>query len=163
MTLPPRAYPAALLLTCLFALASALTAQYAFKLLPCILCLYQRVPFVLSAVLCAIALLPRMPAKGRMALLLLCAVALAANAGIATYHVGVEQHWWQGTTQCVGGGPVPSNAADMLASLDAPPAPRCDQPAWRMFGISMAGYNIPFSLALAGFAAWAVHKLREAA
>ena len=163
MTLPPRAYPAALLAACLLALVSALTAQFVFHLLPCILCLYQRVPFVLSAVFCAVALLPRLSSKGRMILLLLCAVVLTVNSGIAVYHVGVEDHWWAGTAKCIGGEPIPMNAADMLASLDAPPPARCDQPAWRLFGISMAGYNIPFSLVLALFAAWASRRVKESA
>ena len=39
-------------------------------------------------------------------------------------------------------------------------APRCDQIAWSMFGISMAGYNALISLALA-LASFAVALLPE--
>ena len=31
---------------------------------------------------------------------------------------------------------------------------RCDEAAWRFLGLSLAGYNVLISLALAGIAAW---------
>jgi disulfide bond formation protein DsbB len=36
--------------------------------------------------------------------------------------------------------------------LLAQPVVRCDEVAWSLFGLSMAGYNFLMSLALAGFA-----------
>jgi disulfide bond formation protein DsbB len=32
---------------------------------------------------------------------------------------------------------------------------RCDEAAWRFLGLSLAGYNVIISLALAAIAAWA--------
>jgi disulfide bond formation protein DsbB len=36
--------------------------------------------------------------------------------------------------------------------IEAAPVVRCDVVAWSLFGISMAGYNVMLSLALAAFA-----------
>jgi disulfide bond formation protein DsbB len=35
---------------------------------------------------------------------------------------------------------------------------RCDQVAWSLFGISMAGYNVLISSALALFSLWAARR-----
>jgi disulfide bond formation protein DsbB len=39
--------------------------------------------------------------------------------------------------------------------------PQCDQAAWRMFGISMAGYNTVISLGLAVLSVLAVRQERD--
>ena len=39
---------------------------------------------------------------------------------------------------------------------------RCDEAAWRLLGISLAGYNALISLALAGIALWGVRKTLSA-
>jgi len=46
----PRLIPFAVFAAAVFALGNAYTAQYAFDLEPCILCLYQRVPYVVTGV-----------------------------------------------------------------------------------------------------------------
>lgn len=150
-----------LLLACLVALGGAMTAQFGFGLRPCILCLYQRGPFAIGALLSLIALHPRMPVKGRLALLALCALGFFVNTGIASFHVGVEQHWWAGTPSCTPTAPVPTTAEEMMAALSAPPPARCDQIPWQLFGVSMAGYNVPYSLGLALFASLMVLRNKE--
>jgi disulfide bond formation protein DsbB len=159
MLLSPRLYPALILAGCIAALVGALVAQFGFGLRPCILCLYQRVPFSLGAVLALIALLPAVPGPWRARLVWLCAAVLLINSGIAVFHVGVEQHWWEGLAACVGAVPKAMTPTELMASLRAPPEPRCDQIPWSLWGISMAGFNIPYSLGLAGFSAWAARKL----
>ncbi|MDP6344265.1 MAG: disulfide bond formation protein B [Alphaproteobacteria bacterium] len=136
------------------ALAAAFTAQYGFDLQPCILCIYQRWPYGIAAALCLLALSPpgrRYPGP----LLLLAAAALAVNAGIAGYHVGVEQHWWAGTDGCTGPGGTPASLAELRAQIMASPVVRCDQVAFSLFGISMAGYNVLSSALLSAYAGWA--------
>jgi disulfide bond formation protein DsbB len=131
-------------------LGAALVSQYVFGLAPCVLCIYQRWPYVAVMVLAAGAwALGRNP-KGRAALLGLCAVALLIGTGIAVYHVGVEQHWWQGTAECTADSLNEAKTVDQLrAMLETAPVVRCDEVAWSLFGISMAGYNVLVSLGLA--------------
>ena len=152
-----RLYPALLILVGVGALTAAFTAQFVFGLEPCVLCLYQRVPFAISIVLGAIGLWrPRYLA----AMFALAVAAFAINAGIAVYHVGVEQHWWASAVGCGGKLVTQASVADLMTSLNTKPAKACDAVDWTMFGISMAGWNIVFSAGLA-FASLYVLRTRK--
>jgi len=135
------------------ALALAFIGQYGFDLYPCVLCIYQRWPFVIVAGLCLLAANPAMrTGKAARWILLLCAGVLAVNAAIAVYHVGVEQHWWAGSEACVGKTGATQTLAQLRAQIMSAPVTRCDEIAFSLFGVSMAGYNVLFSLALAAYA-----------
>ncbi len=143
------------------ALAAAFIGQYGFELQPCVLCVYQRWPYAfviaLSAIaLGAFALSPQGRKPGRKlgrrlaaCALLVSALALLANSGIAAYHVGVEQHWWAGSEGCVGTGGTAQTLEALRAQIMATPVTRCDEVAFSLFGVSMAGYNVLFSFLLA--------------
>lgn len=129
------------LLAALIALGSAFTAQYVFDLWPCVLCLYQRWPY---AAVILISLIGLMVSKniGPGYFLLLCAVGFAATAAIGGFHVGVEQGWWEGTAECVGDTSKAMTVQELKAQIMSAPVVRCDDIAWSLFGISMAGYNL---------------------
>jgi disulfide bond formation protein DsbB len=142
-------------------LLGAFAFQYIGGLQPCILCWWQRYPYMATIVLSLVAAVvaPTRPPLARV-LLGLSAVAFLVGAGIAAFHVGVEQHWWAGTAEC-GANFGPAGTVDELRRrLLAQDVVRCDEVAWSLFGISMAGYNFLLSLALAGFA---VHAVRSVA
>ena len=135
------------------ALGFALVSQYAFGLAPCVLCLYQRLPYAAALALGVLAL--PWPAA-RPYLLALASIALTGNAGIAAFHVGVEQHWWQGLSGCSGAAGA-RTLEEMRRLIQQAPIVRCDEVPWSFLGLSMAGWNVPASLALgfyAGIAAW---------
>jgi disulfide bond formation protein DsbB len=91
-----------------------------------------------------------------------CGLAFLTGAGIAAYHVGVEQHWWVGSTACTGVvAGTATTAEELRRLLEAAPVVRCDDIAWSMFGISMAGYNVLASLALAAFAGLSARALLD--
>lgn len=154
--------------SCVFAaslgmLAAAYIAQYGFGLEPCILCLYQRVPYGATALIGAVAMWPTMPERSRLALLTLAGAVFLGEAGLAFYHVGVEQHWWAAVTACGGeaGGGLPQSITDLRRQMTAPSVVPCDQPAWQLFGLSMAGYNLLASLGLGLATFAAVLRLRR--
>jgi disulfide bond formation protein DsbB len=130
------------------ALALAFIGQYVFDLQPCVLCIYQRWPFAIATVLCLVALTPWLRPTASW-LLGLTALVLATNAGIAVYHVGVEQYWWIGSEACVGKAGTAQTLAELRAQIMATPVTRCDEVAFSLFGVSMAGYNVLFSSGLA--------------
>jgi disulfide bond formation protein DsbB len=141
-TPPDRRLPLLVVIASLAPLAIAFASQYWGGLQPCVLCIYQRYPYGVAAALGLVGLL----VAGRLdllrAVLLLAAVAFLVDAGIAAFHVGVEQHWWAGTSEC--GSTLDFNG-DIGKQLLNQPVVRCDEPAWEMFGISMAGYNFLYA------------------
>ncbi len=139
-------------------LGTALVAQYGFGLLPCELCFAQRPPYALTFVLAMLACMPAVDAEQRRIVVLLCAAIFAVDAGIAGYHAGVEWKWWQGPTACTGtGGKI--DFGNLLDALQKPAMVACDQPAIRVFGISMAGYNFLAASVLTLGTAWAGTRL----
>ena len=134
------------------ALTAAFISQYVFDLPPCDLCIYQRYPYVIAIALYLVTLMPVARPFAAWALIL-SALILLLNSGIATYHVGVEQHWWIGPEGCTGPGGTPQTLDALRAHIAATPVIRCDDIAFSLFGISIAGYNVLFSLALAIYAA----------
>ncbi|USG61041.1 disulfide bond formation protein B [Sneathiella marina] len=138
------------LLAALGALGSAFTAQYVFDLWPCVLCLYQRWPYGAVILIALIGLMIRKK-TGPGLFLLLCAVAFATTAAVAGFHVGVEQGWWEGTAECVGDTSMALSVQELKAQIMSAPVVRCDDIAWSLFGISMAGYNLIAASILAVF------------
>jgi len=90
----------------------------------------------------------------------LMAVALLIGAGIGVYHSGVEWKWWAGPQDC--SGPLtPLGSKDLLQQLQNVNIVRCDEAAWRFLGLSLAGYNVLISLALATIAIWGIMASRR--
>lgn len=133
-------------------LAAALTAQYAFGLLPCDFCLYQRIPFAVVVMLSLLGLMAVKAMGRRFGIfnMILCGIALLINSGIAFYHVGVEQHWW--ASACSLGDITALDPEAMKDAITNAPRVSCDQIPWQMFGISMAGYNVMLCLGLGLYA-----------
>ena len=130
-------------------LAAAFGFQYLAGLAPCQLCLWQRWPHAVAIAIGVLAmLLPRgLPGK---ALPPLGALAALTAAGIGAFHVGVEQGWWQGLASCTAGSISGISTADLLnPDIDVGAVVRCDEIAWSMFGLSMAGWNVVLSILLA--------------
>lgn len=155
-----RNFSLLLIASAVIALGTAYTAQYVFGYEPCVLCLYQRVPYAVIGIVGIIALLWCAPEKMRWVALFATAVFLI-SAGISFYHVGVEQTWWISVAPCGGGAGDIASTQDLLAALQEKPAKSCGDIEWTLFGISMATYNVAVSLALAGAALWAWRQMRE--
>lgn len=122
------------------ALIFAYISQYFFNYQPCILCLYQRVPFFAIIGLSAFGLITK---KLPRIILLSCLILLIINLGIAIYHVGVEQKFFVGPTTCSS----PNlNDFDDLESLQKAisktKAIRCDEPQFIFLNLSMAAWNV---------------------
>lgn len=136
------------LLAALLAAAAPLLAMGSERwpgLAPCALCLWQRWPHAAAVLIGAAALV----LPGRL-LPLLGMLAALVTAGIGGFHVGVEQKWWEGLATCTAGSISGVPVGDLLDPNAPVAAPvRCDEVPWALFGISMAGWNMLISLALA--------------
>ncbi len=138
----------------LLAAASILTAlgfEHLGGLKPCELCLEQRYAYYAGVPLLFLALVTLTAAQQRAAALLFALVALAffANAALGVYHAGVEWQFWAGPAACSGSQELTTSAGNLLDALRTTNVVRCDQAAWRMFGLSFAGWNVIASLLIA--------------
>ena len=153
---PATAAALAVLAIAAATLAGAWYFQLVLGLQPCPLCLEQRYAYYLAiplAALVAFAAGQNAPRSLLIGGLVILALAALGNAVLAGYHAGVEWKFWAGPTDC--SGPVNSigSTANLLKSLQDIRIVRCDEAAWRLFGISLAGYDVLVSLALAVAAA----------
>ena len=145
---PSRRIPALLFGASALTLLAALAFQYIGGLEPCALCIWQRWPYVavLALSLLAFALAGNRTARG--GLLYLCAATFVVGLGLAVYHVGVEQGIFTAAAAC-GGGETAETIEELRAQLEGRSVVRCDEVAWSLAGVSLAGYNGLISLALA--------------
>jgi disulfide bond formation protein DsbB len=142
---------AGLMLMASGALVVALIGEHVFAIEPCILCLYQRAPYVIVALFAAAGLVLPLSPRVRRLVIVLCALVLAAGAALAFYSVGVEEQWWAGVAGCEGTIPTITTGQDLQDLLKQPARGlrACDEDVWRLFGVSLAGYNVLVQAAVA--------------
>ncbi len=134
--------------------------QY-FGYAPCEMCIWQRWPHGMAiwlglggGLLLATGALPR---KTATLIATLAILALGLSGAIGVFHAGVEWKLWPGPPACTGFGYVPGQE-----DVSGFQIVRCDEAQWRLFGISLAGYNALFSLGFA-YLAWTMSKRAKAA
>lgn len=128
----------------------ALASEIFGGLLPCALCLKQRVPYYVALPLLLLAYFyaPHAP-RAISGLLSTVGIIFLGGAALAAYHAGIEYGFWAGPASCGGGGGISGSTDALMAALKKSSIVRCDAPAWTLFSISFAGYNVLASLALA--------------
>ncbi|MFT0891248.1 disulfide bond formation protein B [Pseudochelatococcus sp. G4_1912] len=139
------------------AIAGAFYFQFVMHLPPCPLCLIQRWPFYAAIPVSVVAAYCARPASASAAvarvLLGMLALGFLVGAGVAAFHAGVEWKFWSGLESCSGTLSIVNDADAFLQRLQTVQVTRCDEAAWRLGGLSLAGWNVLVSLALAGIAA----------
>ncbi len=150
-----RRFPVvSLLLLAIASLAFAYFTEYVLGYVPCKLCLYQRAPFFGVIGVMIYALLSRRESFKKY-LIALAAMLFFGNAALAFYHAGVEWKFFEGPETCSHASEA-QTLEDLKAELDNAPLARCDEPAFRVFGLSMAGWNSLWCLALGILAVYLV-------
>ncbi len=125
------AVPAALL-------GGAYLSEYGFGLYPCEMCWWQRYPHFAAV---AFALVGYVAAPRKL-WVILAALAILTSGLIGGYHAGVEYDWWEGITTCSS---ISLGDGDALEAIMNAPLVRCDEAAWTLFGVSLAGFNFLIS------------------
>jgi disulfide bond formation protein DsbB len=129
-------------------IAGAWASQLIWGLVPCELCLEQRVAYYLGLPVLAITLLlwNRLPLPVWYALIGIAGAIFVWSTYMAGYHAGVEWGFWPGPTACTGTGGGLS--FDDLDSGNVQRVVPCDEVQFRFLGISLAGYNALISAAI---------------
>lgn len=145
--------PFAIALMILTIAVSSIVGAFIFEGLgyaPCELCLKERIPYYAAIPVAGLAIL--FSARGPKTLLrasfVILALIFTASAVLGAYHAGVEWGFWPGPTACTGTLEHASSAEDFLKQLESVKVARCDAPALRILGPSLAGWNALISGAL---------------
>lgn len=147
-------WPALAILICAAMLAIAHASQVWGGLAPCALCLRQReVYWSIIGVALGGLLLHGLRPDGRRALALhvLLGLGFLTGALVAAYHAGGEWGIFTLPQECSGGGSSALPTGNLLDSLNSGPKTviSCQDAAFRLAGLSMAGWNALAALALA--------------
>jgi len=138
---------------------AALGFEHIGGLMPCRLCLMDRVPYytgaplMLAATVLSVLRVPGIYVRGLfLAVFLLMIYSLL----LSVYHAGVEWKFWPGPSDCSSAAlSLPENADDLLGSLNTIRPVSCSEAAGYFLGLSMAGWNAVASFGYAVLAAFA--------
>tara|TARA_B100001093_G_C26758459_1_gene984532 strand:- start:332 stop:796 length:465 start_codon:yes stop_codon:yes gene_type:complete len=122
----------------------ALLFQFVGNMPPCKMCYWQRYPHLFAIVIAIFYVVTKVNILKFLGL-----IALLSTAAIGAFHAGVEQKWWEGPQSCTLGSIEGLSTDDLLTQIMAAPLVRCDEIPWQLFSISMAGWNMIISVALA--------------
>ncbi|HEY0033935.1 MAG TPA: disulfide bond formation protein B [Devosia sp.] len=117
-------------------------------LVPCELCLEQRWAYYYGLPLLLVVLITwnRLPLTVWYIAMAIATAIFAWGAYMGAFHAGVEWGFWPGPTACTGlGDTMDFNSLNSMA-----PVIGCDVVQFRLFGISLAGFNALISLAMVG-------------
>jgi disulfide bond formation protein DsbB len=160
MRADPARFPVVVLAASAAVLGGALISQYWGGLAPCDLCLLQRWPWAAAIAISLVAIVVDSRLLLPWVALLLAAV-FAVGSALAFYHVGVEKHWFAGPSACTGAATAADTVEALKAHILAQMPVRCDEPAWALWGISLAGWNLLASLLMAGSCLAVSSRLRR--
>jgi disulfide bond formation protein DsbB len=154
----------AVLLIALASVAGALIFE-ALGYAPCELCLKERIPYYVAIPIAGFAVFFAAQALRVHVHATLVALVLifAVSAVFGGYHAGVEWGFWPGPQECSGSLDHAATASDFLAQLHSVRVTRCDVPALRIFGLSLAVWNAMISAGLAALAAVGLLQPRKQA
>lgn len=138
-----------LLALLLLPLIAAYVSQYGFGLEPCILCIYQRIPYAVLAVVVLLYFFLKKKLNARL-LFTIVAIGLLLEAAMAFYHVGVEQGVITEGIGCVEQN-IAGTIEELRAQLLASPVVACNKPQFMFLGLSMAAWNGLYALGLFAF------------
>lgn len=154
----PKAIPALLLIGSIIPLGGALISQYGFGLNPCEMCIFQRIPYALIALLGFLALLK--PTLCRL-LLKIGIILWVIDAALAAYHTAIEQGWVESVTGCTAGNAGDGSIEALRAAILNSPLVSCADVAFYFMGLSMASWNIITTLTLAALGYYTLQKNRK--
>lgn len=157
MLAQPRAWLGCVLVFCLGLIVSAFVLEHGFGVVPCQMCWWQRyVHWGLAAVAAIGVMMPRHAKIWGFGLAALAMVGLY----IAVWQTGAQVGWWQFPASCAGWGQtLAHDATDMLAAMARTKIVPCDKEQFRLFGLTLAMWNIPCMVAVLVMSLVGVRKI----
>ena len=125
----------------LFAIFFALYVEYILGYNPCKLCLYQRIPYLIAIFISFIGYNYLKNNK----LLILIVIIFSISTLVSGYHYGIENNVFEEFSGCANDSLEIVDKTELLKSLNKNIS-NCKDASFKLFGISLAGINLLFSL-----------------
>ncbi len=136
-------YPIIMLVS-IFSILSALYIEYILSVPVCKLCMYQRIPYIFSIIICFFGFF--FPNNKIWICLLI--ISFVGSLFISGYHIGIENAIFPEFSGCTNDSLNTINKLELLQSLNNF-LPNCKDVNFRIFGLSLATINFLISIALA--------------
>ena len=120
-----------------FSLAAALYIEYVLGFKPCILCLYQRIPYTLALIISLIAF----SYNNKNILLKFLLLTFISSILISGYHVSIENGIIEPIFSCTGENTNIIDKEEILKSLKDNTQVDCKDVNFSLFGVSLATLN----------------------
>ena len=125
----------------LFSILSALYIEYVLGAIPCKLCIYQRIPYIISIFISFVGYNYFKNDK----ILFLIIITFLFSVLISGYHYGIENNIFEEFSGCTGNSLEIVDKTELLNSLNENVA-SCKDAIFKLFGMSLAGINFMLSL-----------------
>ena len=132
-----------IILLCLSSICYAFFVEYVLSYKPCILCKYQRAPYILALIIGLIGFLK--PSKERIILFIFLTFLMSMT--LSGYHVGIEQDLYQSIFNCSDDNLSILEEDKLLESLSVI-NPDCRNVNFAVFGVSLATINFVLSFVI---------------
>ena len=126
-------------------LIAAFVIEYGLGHEPCKLCIYQRIPYIVSIFFIIELIFFK---KNEKTTLLLLSLIFIISAILAFYHLGIEQGFFTESFVCESGSFSETLTKDQLLEQLKQNTISCKDVSFRVLGLSLASINIIFSLIL---------------
>ena len=126
-------------------LISAFVIEYGLNHQPCKLCLYERIPYILSILLIIKILFVKKYEKITLFILFLIFI---ASAVLAFYHFGIEQDFFNESFVCKAGDLTGTLSKEQLLEQLNKNSISCKDVSFRVLGLSLATINTILSIIL---------------
>ena len=125
----------------LLAIFFALYVEYILNYNPCKLCLYQRIPYIIAIFISFIGYNYFKNNK----ILILIIIIFSISFLVSGYHYGIENNFFEEFSGCTTNSLEIIDKTELLKSLNDNVV-SCKDTNFKLFGISLAGINLLFSL-----------------
>ena len=127
----------------LFSLAAAFYIEYILGLKPCVLCVYQRIPYKIVILICLTAFF----VGNKNIILIILGLTFLAGTLLSGYHVSIEKGIIEPIFSCTGENIKTIDKKEILKSLNNI-QPDCKDVDFSIFGVSLATLNFIISFVL---------------
>ena len=128
---------------CLISLISAVYIEYIMEQKPCMLCIYQRIPYLVSIFICFFGY----NYSKNFLWLYLLTLTFVLSSVLSGYHLGIENNFFSEFSGCTNDSLDITDKSKILESLSKN-MPNCKNVNFRIFGLSLATNNFMISLTI---------------